>query len=175
MAMTSHAAGKALIMIDDYTGPGLQSLGYTREGAETENETFWIDVPGDENGGDQGPPIEIQWLGEIARVRLELTKWDPAVYALVEGDVPAGAPGVPLTILPGTLLFANTKFFRLLINCGAGGTALADQPFEPRNFPCAVPRRPRQLNKGTKYSTAVCEFECYKHPTTGILFNTAIV
>ncbi len=33
----------------------------------------------DENGGDAGPPIEIQQLGEKATVRLELNKFDAAV------------------------------------------------------------------------------------------------
>ena len=165
MGIQAHYAGAALIKFDDYTGPGLQSLGYTRDGAEEEHETFWIDVPGDENGGDAGPPVEIQYVGEIARVRLELTKWDSALIASIEANLPGGTAGLPTALTPGTLLFTNTKFYRILI----------DGSVEPRNFPCSVPRGGRQLNKGTKFSTYVLEFECYKHPTTGILWNTAVV
>lgn len=165
MSATPHVAGAALVKMDDYTGPGLRTLGYTREGAETENEPFFLDIPGDENGGDAGPPIEIQYLGEIARIRLELTKWDSAIYTLIESNVPTGTAGQPGSVTPGTLLLSGTKFYRI---CLAAAT-------EPRNFPCCIPRGARTINKGTKFSTAVIEFECYKHPSTGSLWDASVV
>ena len=68
MANLVHVAGLALIKIS-FGGSGYLELGYTRNGADITHEGFFLDVPGDENGGDEGPPIEIQFLGEIARVR----------------------------------------------------------------------------------------------------------
>ena len=58
-----QVAGLAPIKVDG------ELLGYTRNGADTTKEAYWLDVPGDENGGDDGPPIDVQYLGEIARVR----------------------------------------------------------------------------------------------------------
>lgn len=163
MAVTPHVAGLATIKIDDFTGPGLQTLGYTRDGAEMSEETFWGDVPGDERGGEQGPPIDIQYFGAIARVRLELTKWDSAVQALIEAAVPGGTAGSPMVIDPGTLIFTAGKHFRLLIST----------PTDPRNFLLAIPRMPRELNKGTKFSTLVTEWECHADPNNGnVLWNT---
>ncbi len=158
-------------MLDDFTGPGLRELGYTREGAEISEETFWLDVPGDERGGEAGPPIEVQSMGQVDRVRLEMTKWDDTIMSLIRANVPAGIAGQPYVLPPGTLVFSNAKFFRLLIlgstistfNSGAG---------EPRNYPCAIPRAPRELNKGSKFSTQVLEFECHLLPGQTALWNT---
>jgi hypothetical protein len=162
MAKQVNVAGLALIRL----GVGvsaLQDLGYTVNGATIVTEGHAVNIPGDENGGDDGPPIEIQMLGETARVRLELTKWDPAVQLVLETRLGGGTAGTPAAA--GTLVFANSNFFRLVVN----------SPVTPRNFPCAtLVRTPIEINKGTKYSRLVCEFECYKHPTSGVLWNATI-
>lgn len=167
MAIIVHVNGPAKIQIDDYTGPGLQSLGYTRDGAEIAEETFRTDVPGDERAGEQGPPVEIQYNGEIHRVRLELTKWDDTPMNIIRANVPAGTAGAPYAVAPtGTLLFANNKFFRLLIL----GSTIGSGSGEPRNYPCAIPvGQPREVNKGSRFSTQVVEFECHAYPPTGSL------
>lgn len=165
MAVVSHVAGLATVKINDGTGPGLQTLGYTRDGVEISEETFWGDIPGDERGGEQGPPVEIQWFGAIARVRCELTKWDDAVATLVRAAIPSNTAGSPYSSSgAGTLVFSGTKYFRLLIA----------SPTEPRNFIVAIPRSNNEINKGTKFSTQVFEFECHAD-SSGVLWNTAVI
>lgn len=141
-------AGAAPVYID--AGAGLELLGYTVNGVDSVAEAFWLDVPGDQNGGDSGPPIDIQNLGEIVRVRLEFSKWDATVAAKIRARVRGGTAGTPPT--PGVLAFAGTLYYRLLIN----------SPTIPENYPYAIPRHAQEINRGTRWSRFVAEFECHK-------------
>jgi len=136
----------------------LEDLGYTGQGADVQNQGFFLDVPGDENGGDAGPPIDIQYMGEIARIRLELTKWDSAIAAKIQTRLLAGTAGTPGTA--GTLMFSGSKTVRVLLSTTSG----------PMNFPRCFLRNPWEINKGTKYSRLVLEFEAHKDGS-GILYN----
>lgn len=161
-----NVPGVAHILIAIPSG-ALQPFGYTANGAQVTFEGYEIRVPSDENGGDEGPPAEIQYLGQTARVRLEMTKFDQSVSELLLRRLPSGTLGQPIgTGTPaGTLLFAGLQYFRLVI-------ASAVKPF---NFPCvSILRAPQDLNVGTKYQRHVVEVECYKHPTTGILWDRTI-
>ncbi len=156
MAAAVQNGGLATIKVD--VGAGLVTLGYTRNGADESEDSFMTDVPGDENGGDEGPPIEIQMMGMIARVRLELTKWDTTVAAAIRARLKSATDGTPPT--PGTMIFSGAKDFRLLIH----SVSL------PHNFPRAIPRSAIEMNNGTKYATLVIEFECHKD-ANGVLRN----
>jgi len=160
MAATVHNHGLAAISVGTGASFALELLGYTRNGADVSEEGFWIDVPGDQNGGDNGDPIDIQYIGEMARVRLELTKFDTAILSKVmkrlndatktEGTVPT----------PGRFVFLNADWYRLLINT----------PTDPKNFLRAIPRAPTQRNMGTRFTMKVIEFDCYKDDS-GVLYN----
>lgn len=163
MPIQVNVAGLTLIKVGTGGGGTLEDLGYTRNGAETTKEAFWLDVPGDENGGDEGPPVEIQFLGEIARVRLELTKYDPLILEKVAARVAGITAGTVSASDVGVLMFNASKSIRL---------ALANSNM-PRNFPRAIPRGAIELNRGTKFSTALLEFECHKNGS-GVLYNTSL-
>lgn len=157
MATAIQVAGVAIVKVDTGAADALEELGRTRNGADNTFEGFFLDVPGDDHGGDDGHPIDIQYLGEIARVRLELTKWDTTVADKVRPRF-KGKP-VGRVSGHGQLLIQDQFYYRLLLDC--------DQA--PINFPCAFPRMPVELNKGTKFSILVVEFEC--HPLAGTLWN----
>ena len=168
MAITVNVAGLATIKIA--AGGALQDFGYTMDGARITTEGFTVNVPGDENGGDEGPPVEIQYLGEIVRVRLEMTKWDVSVGNVLSARFKGGTAGVP--VAAGSLVFSAGGYFRLVISAANA----------PWNFPCAtLIKQPIEINAGTKYSKLLVEFECYKNPSAGngadagVLYNTTIV
>lgn len=165
MAIQVNVAGKTQIQVDTGDAHAMERLGWTRGGVETVKEAFWIDVPGDEHGGDEGPPVDVQYIGEIARVRMELTKYDPDVLAKIMRRLwdESATAGTPKT--PGTLVFGNTRAFRLLLYSITSGMR--------RNFPRAFPRMPVELNRGTKFSTLVMEWECHKNGS-GVLYNTSV-
>jgi len=158
-SVVPQVAGVCNVQVGTGQGGALEPLGYTRNGAEITLEPFMLDVPGDQNGGDDGPPVDIQELGEIGRVRLELTKWNADVAAKVQARLKDGVAGTKAT--PGTLIFADEKYFRLLL-----GT-----PTLPLNFPIGIPRNAIEVNKGTKFSTLVMEFECHAALDTGLLYD----
>ncbi len=162
MSVTTVVRGLVSVSVDLDSGEGLESLGYTRNGAEITAESFMTDVPGDQNGGDDGPPVEIQYLGEIVRVRLELTKFDTDVAAKVEARLKDGTFGsVPL---PGQLIMAGQQYARLLLATPTG----------PRNYLRAIPRMPIEHNAGTKFTILVVEFECHAPAGGGVMFDANI-
>ncbi len=165
MTATVHNHGKAQIKLSTGSGNSLEILGYTRNGADVSEEGFWIDVPGDENGGDAGDPIDVQYIGEMARVRIELTKFDTAVLNKVQARI--NNPSSPKTRgaigTVGIFMFANALTYRLLINTAT----------DPQNFVRCIPRAPTQRNMGTRFTMAVVEFDCYKNDS-GVLYNSDV-
>jgi hypothetical protein len=168
MGYQVQVAGKTLVKVGTGTAGALENFGYTRQGAETRREAYWINIPGDEHGGDEGPPIDIQYLGEVAFVRCEMTKFDADVFRRIAARVKGATAGVPASA--GTLMFtpdstnpATTNAIRVILSNTAA----------PVNFPRAIPRAAIELNVGTKYSTALVEFECHKD-SNGTLYNTNV-
>lgn len=163
MAIAVQVGGKITVKVN--YGEGLKDLGYTRNGVQYTEEGFYADVPGDENGGDEGPPVEVQFFGEVHRIRCELTKYDQAVAAKVAAKVAGGNGGTPGA--PGTLFFAGEKTMRVVCT----GTPPAGAS-HTRNYSYCIPRMPIELNAGTKFSTLVVEFEAHKPPGQTVLYNT---
>jgi hypothetical protein len=158
MAQQVHIAGAALIKVGTGSAGALEELGYTRNGANIRPEGYFLNVPGDQNGGDDGPPIEVIYMGETARVRIELTKFDSAIADKIACRVRGGTAGTPAAA--GTAMFAGDYTVRVLVS-----TTNA-----PINFLRCIPREPVEINKGTKFSTLVFEFEAHKN-AAGVLYN----
>lgn len=157
MATTVNVGGLATVKVGTGAADALETLGYTRQGVTITAQDYYLDVPGDQNGGDEGPPIDVQYMGETAIVRLELTKWDVDIEDKVVCRVKGGTAGSPSA--SGTLMNANGAM-RLLV----------DTPTRPYNFPQAFPRKPIEVNRGTKFSTLIIEFECHENQD-GVLYN----
>jgi len=170
MAHAIHVPGAVQIQVSTGSGtPGaMEILGYTINGADITHDVLMSDVPGDQNGGDEGPPIDIQYFGQTARVRLELSSWDKLVASVLLSRFQGGDyQNAATTHTVGTLLSANSKGFRLHLKAETLGV---DAPLTGSiNFLFAVPRSPVEFNKGTKFARLMFEFEC--HQSDGILFN----
>lgn len=158
MAVAVITTGPAYVSVGTGVAGALEALGYSINGVEIFENVFMGDVPGDQNGGDEGPPIDIQYFGQVDRVRMELSKYDQAIADKIRPRLLGGSAGTVGT--PGTLVAGGAVYYRLLIN----PTTL------PRNYLAAVPREPIEVNRGTKFSRLVLEFEC--HNFTGTLWNT---
>lgn len=161
MPSTVHTTGPARIRVDTGAANVLEELGYTINGAEIREEIFMENVPGDESGGESGPPIDVQYFGEIHHVRVELSKWDDAIAAKVLAKLYGGTAGIIGVV--GTLMAGGSKTFRLLIHTTT----------EPRNYLRAFLRGQVELNKGTKFSRLVLDFECHSNAVSlGTVYNT---
>lgn len=166
MATQVHLAGDTKIQVAQpgITLPGGSSgsyvdLGWSRNGVTVSYEDFFLDVPGDEYGGDDGPPIEIQWLGSIARIRCELTKYAKDVLFEIASRVNPTAWGALAD--PGYLLFTNASITKVqLININ-----------DKRVFPNCIIRAAIEYNYATKYTSPIIEFEAHADGS-GIVHQT---
>ncbi len=158
MAIQYHVAGPALIKVDTGSTHTLEELGYTRDSAEIRFEGHFEEIKSDDQGGDAGPPGDLNYLGERAIVRLELTKWDAAIADKLVPRLYGGTAGMVGEV--GTLLLQDAKTFRLLIH----------STNTPMNFPKAILFGAIEINKGTRHSRLVLEFVCLKD-ATGKLYD----
>lgn len=147
MAIAVQTVGKALIKVGTGASAALESLGYSINGVEISDEPFYGDVPSDENGGDEGPPIDVQYFGFVSTIRMELSRWDSTIAAKVFPFLNGGTAGTQGT--PGILMSANS--YRLVIIPTS----------DPRNYPVAFPSEPIEINKGTKYSRLAITWKAY--------------
>lgn len=141
-------------------------LGYTRNGLTPQEQGYYLNVPGDQNGGEEGPPIEIQALGMTALIRLELTKYDMDVVHYVRRQLAGVTQGTPAAA--GSLMFSAGLVGRLTLVPLAGGTGIGI----PQNFPRVFTRQPIECGRGSKFSTLICEFEAHKD-ASGVLWNSS--
>jgi hypothetical protein len=158
MAKTIQVDGLALIQACTVGGT-LADLGYTINGAEITEQIFTEDVKGDENGGDPGPPIDIQYLGEKHIIRMTLTKYDEAELNKIRAGIAGGTAGTIST--SGTLYFQGSVSWRLLIKTVN----------RPRNYINCVFREAKEINKGTVHSKAVIVAEAF-YGASGVIYNS---
>lgn len=180
MAAIVQIPGPAQISLNTGASSALAIWGFTENGAVIREEMLKIDVPGDQNGGDAGNPIEIQDLGRVGRVHLEMSKWDEAVSEFVQakvnpnGTAITGPPNSPTTQgvspVPGLLLFSNTYYFRLLVKPLT--PAAAANTLFVRNFLIAIPIEAHEINLGTRYARFVSDWICYPPVGGGTYWNT---
>lgn len=161
MAQQIQVFGAANVVVGTGAGGSLETLtsGGTRNGVRLTFNGYFGDVPADSMGGDEGPPLDVQYFGETARIELMLTKWEGLVADKLAARVRGATVGIPA--IPGTLMFQGGFFYRVLITSIAG---------VPNNFPQCIFREVIEINKGTKHSTLVIVAEAHKD-ATGVLMN----
>lgn len=162
MAQQIQVFGAAVVQVGTGASGTLETLcsGGTRNGVQLTFDGYYGDVFADSHGGDEGPPIDVQYFGETVRIELMLTKWEGLVADKMAVRTRGGTLGVPAT--PGVLMFQDSLSYRMLIT-SVSGTAL--------NFPQCVFREPIQINKGTKHSTMIISGTAYKN-AAGVLMNS---
>lgn len=153
MAHTIQVDGLATIKMG-IAAAATASVGYTENGVEITEVNYPYDVNTDENGGDAGPPVDVQEMGEVHIIRLLMTKWDETVMDTIRA--------INVGMTAGDLHIANGKYFRVLIN----------SVLRPRNYPTCIIREPREINKGTKHSKLMIVATAYK--VQGLLYNAVI-
>jgi hypothetical protein len=159
MGIQPNYDGPVLVKVATPASGTLDSMGYTEDGAEVEKQAFQYNVYGDQNGGVDGPPIDVQYMGEIARIRLVFTSFDLTIKAKLDAMVAGATAGTPT--VPGTLQFTESgKTFRVLLS----------PTNNPLNFTRCILRDAVTHNKGTKHTKYVVTFEAHKD-ANGVLYN----
>lgn len=163
MALAIHVPGPTLVQIDAGLGAGLENLGYTIDGVDVEFTAMTGEIPGDQNGGSEGPPIDVQFFGEMARVRTEFSRFDAAVVDSIRVRVSGSALG--FNAAPGSLM--STGVYRLLLLPADVSYAM--------NFPIALCRNPITSNVGTKFQRLSMDWEVHPNLSTRLLWNRTTV
>lgn len=145
MAVQHEVAGPALLQYQ--TSP--ESLGYSRDGFDIRFDPRFIEVMSDDYGGQSGAPADVQVVGATVSVVGDLTKYDKAnCHKLTSFRGGGTAFTLPAY---GTLIRQGTAYAPLVVN-GAN---------EDWTFAVAFPKAAIEVNKGTRYSTLRCGFECW--------------
>ncbi len=155
----NNVAGKVQVWVDTGVGNSLEFLGYTINGVEIEEMTFMSNIPSDEQGGTEGPPADIQHMGDLHYIRLELGQYFDTVLAKIRARLKGATEGASIT--PGTLIRCGGYTFRVLLFA----------PNYVRNYVACIPRGAMRVNVGTQFSRALVEFEAYRN-ASGVLHNT---
>lgn len=168
MAATIIVDGACLIKIDTGAANALETLGYSMEGVTIQEKGFYDDVPGDQNGGSAGPPIDIQHHGQIHTVQMDLSKIDDAIWRKMQARINLiKAAALSITASYGTPSPAGVLMSAL------GFRLCLISPTNPRNYLLAIPRGDMGSNKGTKYRRQSIVWEC--HALAGVMFNETVV
>jgi len=135
-------------------------LGFSRDGVTIRTQPYYEDIHSDDFGGASAPPADSQFMGAIALVTAELTKWNEVEVNKLGKFGGAGSRGTVAVI--GSLVRAGGLF----------GSLFLDNAGDPRTYARAFLRQAQEVNVGTKYSTFIVGWECWID-TTGsrILFS----
>lgn len=146
MPLKVFAFGPCNIQVNTGTPSGgntvWENLGYTADGVMIRQEAIELPIPGDENGGQEGAPIDFQHLTEQHFLTCELTKLDEAVLQKINSRFRSGVTAGQ-TKAPGTLI-ADQYFSVLLVS----DTVTANH----RRYRQVYATQPIELKLGTKYS-----------------------
>lgn len=161
MSETVHVAGACAVKVD-VLGSGLAVLGYTVNGVNIDEREHVENVPGDEHGGDNGPPIDQVLLPPLHLIHLEMSKWDDAVLAQVARRIKATTSTAGVSTWP-VLMRGSDAYMRLLLL----------GPNFVRNYTLARPTGDISINGiGLRSSRARLTFEAHVTTATGVMFNT---
>lgn len=125
MAIQRNVACACLVKVDTGSANALESLGYSISGINIEVRPFNEPVHSDENGGPQGPPVDIIHHGEMHVLTFDAVSYDPAVEVKVvpfkgttDGSSAATACG-QLFADSGSyrVLFLGSSFTRNYLRC----------------------------------------------------------
>lgn len=141
----------------------LTILGEATDMYDVQERAFYHNVPGDRNGGPQGPPIEVQDLGSIFVISFALSSFDPVEVDKIRQRARTTLGAIDQADIGNFLLLTGS--FRICLDpTPDDATATADV----RNFWCCLARDPIGYNLGTKFQEMRFQFEAHKAPPTHV-------
>lgn len=155
----------------------LIKIGEQMDDTKIQVQGYFHDVFGDRHGGPQGPPIERQMLGQIARVQFSLSRWSHEVRAMIQQHNVFATDGAVQDSEVGALMFRDRCFRLLIKNSRENYSQSGDDPFT-YNFVCATLSTPVDCGQGSKHSILQFSMEAHRapegHPNAGVLWNRDI-
>lgn len=161
MAVQPIYYGAALIRIAAGSD-SLADLGYSADGVRITHRGYWLDVPSDREGGEAGPPRDVQFMGVEADIYCELTEFDQTQADKIMALLPGYTLGTWADSSIGTLVRTGSNLtYRVLVN----STTV------PFNYPTCVIRDAYEINKGTRHARLIFTAKAYRWGGSGLMFN----
>jgi hypothetical protein len=157
---------------EPHTGATLLPLGVATDSIQITERHYYHDIPGDANGGQQGPPIDIQKLGEVHTINIRFSSWHYGNMQALEQHFHATRGEITQGEI-GTLMFQSGSAIRLLLE-----TAVEE---DVRNYWHCILREPKTFSIGTKYTEQSLTFEAHRVPChqtsegeTGVIYDKQV-
>lgn len=168
MAFTDiHVNGAAVVYISK-TGVTPVRLGITDEGVKLRFDVGFEPVMSDDLGSYI--PTDMQFMGFLAQISGNFTRYDESLMEEVRARIPALNPGLMANADIGMLTITSGETYQVYIESSAR-TSMSSALQKPWRFPTCIPTDPMNLNLGTRYSKGSFGFTAY--PNTGTLYTRA--
>jgi len=139
-------------------------LGTSTDTTEFQNQPFMNDIHSDRHGGEQGPPVETQYLGHTVKFVIELTTWNDSVLDLLRGRALDPRTGTALTA-PTYGIDSQYKIGQNMFqNNPIRVCANTERAEDVRNFWCCINTEPIACGIGTKWAAWRIPFTAYRVP-----------
>lgn len=153
-------AGYCEVYADTGADRALDNVGVTINGVQFVEQRFHSPVPGDENGGEEGPPVDKQFMGAVDLIQCDLSKVNETAIEVIRERAMASTSSGSIGT-PGSLLIAGGFYTRILV-VSSGFV---------RNYPICLLGEPIAFSTGTKYSRTRVAGEAHRNISTGLLWN----
>jgi len=157
MAIAHYYEGPVFVEIQK-SGGAFDPIGFTRDGVPVRIEPRYFDIATDDRGGERGVPSDTQFLGAIANLNLDLTKYEKDQLDQLKTFTDDA------TIAVGTV----PEFGRLIVQEGIAMAIRLNGGKEKKTFHTCFIRQAIEYNSGTRARFYRLGFECWlRRPGTG--------
>jgi len=112
-----HVNGPATIDLLWSGDSAYVNLGITVDGPDVSNRGHFEDVLADDGG--PAVPVDVQYFGEDAQIRLDIIRWDETQMRRLESRIAGKTVGQVRAVDIGTLMYRGLHNFKMRINATA--------------------------------------------------------
>ncbi len=153
----ANVAGPVDIWVSTGSGGVYEALGRSINGVQISDNPYFVPVHSDTNGGEQGAPVDYQYLGKQGYLSFECAQYDDAIAAKIRDRIPVTA-----TFSVGMLLGCSSAFFKVILY----------GPNIRRRYLGAIPIDPIQFNAGAIHSRSNFGFIC--NAVGGVIYDSTV-
>lgn len=153
----ANSAGAVDIWVSTGSGGTYEALGRSVNGVQISDNPYFVPVYSDGNGGEQGAPVDYQYLGKQGYLAFDCSQYDDAVAAKIRDRIPVTA-----TFVPGMLVGCASAFFKVILY----------GPNIRRRYLAAIPLEPIQFNAGVVHSRSNFAFIC--NSLNGVIYDSTV-
>ena len=161
----ANVAGPIDIWVSTGSNGIYEQLGRSINGVQVADNPFIVPVHSDTNGGEQGPPVDYQFLGKQGFLSCEMAQYNESIMDKVRARIPVNSlnsGNAAVTFSAGMLLGCAGAFFRVILY----------SPNWTRRYLGCIPIEPMQFNVGVIHSRHSIAFIC--NAVNGVVYDSTV-